>query len=1067
VLQDSDSESLDELLARAIRASNVGDRDTVTALADQILAAERSSHSSDNLLAAVDRHGTLRRLTLMFIDLVDSTALSSRIEVETYRTVVGSFRTQVLTLVTRYDGHVCSIKGDGLLAVFGHPHAHEDDAARAVSAGLEIVRMMNRLSLQSEQRFGVAINVRVGIHLGVVYLDPAEDDVYGFAANLASRVAGLAEPGQVAVSEAIASLVGDSFELSTRAPTLVKGIADPVHYHQVVGELAAPAPPPMVPLIARGTEQSRMSAMWRQACDGDLDRPGIALCGEAGIGKTRLARAAAELVEQSGGAVVELRGSPLHRDAGLHPVRRLLERRCEITRRTDAPTRLDLLRRELLGRGLDPTEALPLLAPVLGVGPEHGYQPAAVEGRALYQRIAATVRSYVLSCLGERPGLIIAEDVHWFDTSTSELLAALLTADSGELLVVLTGRPGDWQNTDWPMSVYNLAPLTATESDSLVDALKPGLTEAQRDAVRCRCDGIPFYIEHLVAALDAARDAARVPDALYEPLLARLHAHPRLAPVLEAAAVIGRSGDMALLSAVASDRVGDDEIDTAVTELARAKVFDLTGDNWRFRHELLREVALELPPPSRCRNLHARAAAAMTDAAFGVEPDWRVAATHYERANRFEEAVTAYRYAADAARHRGALGEASSSLTDALDQLVKVDAGSRRDCTEIAIRLERGFLTAATEGSWSGACPADFERCLTLAEAGHYEDELFTTMSALIGYYVPRAELRRARDLLDALSAQTTQDRPWSYPAIESSYGSVLWMQGEFASARQRLENAVAGRSAADPEALESTWRVAVDPISVAHLFLALTHLVFGDLDRATSEITDSLQRCDALSFPHNALNRAHSLFMDVWVRLESGQLAAADKICDEMHAFSKSAGLDYWRFVANTVHTTVGALMMLRNGAGAEELTTAAQRIADLVDASRLMNLNCYLTFHDAVIARLLLTADQPDRARERLDAALQHAAGAEMYFYDAELLRIRAATFTEVRQRTDALAAACRLAHEQGATLFELRCLLDIFAIDSASAAPALAEVLRRLPEKSGFQEVGQARTIVDGMR
>ena len=145
------------------------------------------------------------------------------------------------------------------------------------------------------------------------------------------------------------------------------------------------------------------------------------------------------MARSSGAPVIELIGSPLHTDAGLHPVRRLVERRCGITRLTDGGERLRLLQAELRACGRDPADAVPLLAPVIGVGPEHGYHPAAVEGRNLYELIGATVRQYVLACIGDQAGLVVAEDVHWFDASTLELLNSLLTGADGRLLVVLPG----------------------------------------------------------------------------------------------------------------------------------------------------------------------------------------------------------------------------------------------------------------------------------------------------------------------------------------------------------------------------------------------------------------------------------------------------------------------------------------------------------------------------------------------------------------------------------------------------------------------------------------------------
>ena len=452
---DESDASIDELLERAVRAINERDRATATTLAAQVLSVDRGNPEAEDLLTAPARYGEIRRLTIMFADLVDSTALSTRLEPETYHTLVGRYRDEVRRVVDRYEGHISSIKGDGLLAVFGHPKAHEDDVRRAVSAGLDITRAVAQLSEQAERKFGVAINVRVGIHRGLVYLDTDQDDIYGFAANLAARLSGLAEPGTVAVSDAVAPLVGHLFDLSRRPAAAVKGVDGLIGRHRVLGERPEAPPPRPPPLIGRDRERSWLQQSWQRARDGVLTSPGVVFRGEPGIGKTRLATEAAELVRSSGAPMIEMFGSPLHTDTGLHPVRRLVERRCGITRLTEGRERLRLLHAELRACGLDPASAVPLLAPVIGVGPEHGYQPAAVEGRTLYELIGATVQQYVLACIGDKAGLVVAEDAHWFDPSTLELLNSLLTGADGRLLVVLTGREGDWLRTDWPATLSN------------------------------------------------------------------------------------------------------------------------------------------------------------------------------------------------------------------------------------------------------------------------------------------------------------------------------------------------------------------------------------------------------------------------------------------------------------------------------------------------------------------------------------------------------------------------------------------------------------------------------------
>ena len=210
--------SIDELLDRAVQAINRGDRATADALAEQVLAVDSDNTEAEELLAAPEDSGEIRRLTILFADLVDSTALSTRIEPEVYRTVVGRYKQVVRKIVDRYEGHIGSTKGDGLLAVFGHPQAHENDGQRAVQTGLDITREMAGLSERVRERFGFDIGVRVGVHRGVVYLDTAEDDVYGFAANLAARMCSLAEPGSVAVSAQSNASSRDSFELDDCPP---------------------------------------------------------------------------------------------------------------------------------------------------------------------------------------------------------------------------------------------------------------------------------------------------------------------------------------------------------------------------------------------------------------------------------------------------------------------------------------------------------------------------------------------------------------------------------------------------------------------------------------------------------------------------------------------------------------------------------------------------------------------------------------------------------------------------------------------------------------------------------
>jgi class 3 adenylate cyclase len=1066
VSQHDRQAGVDELLDRALRAAAEGDRATAKLLAGQVLAVDRNNADAEDLLAAPTDHGEIRRLTILFADLVDSTALSTRVEPETYRTVVGRYRDDVLRIVDKYEGHIGSTKGDGLLAFFGHPHAHEDDVRRAVQAGLDITREVQALSARVRRRFGFDINVRVGIHRGIVYLDIAQDDVYGLAANLAARVCSLAESGTVAVSGSIEPLVRDRFELQAQPPKPVKGVDGPVRHYRVIAERDMTRMP-LGLLVGRQHEMAYLQQCWAQTTAGELRTPGLVLQGEAGIGKSRLAWSAVDMAERSGAVVLQLIGSPFHTDVGFRPIRRLLERRCGIGRTSDPAERLRHLRAEVRERALDPAIVVPLLAPVLGIDPQAGYQPVHAEGRKLFEQIDGAVRDYVLACVRDAPALVLAEDMHWFDEDTTEVVHSLLDADlGGRVLIVMTSREPAVADGS-RAQIFELQPLTDDEAAQLIVALHPGVTSKEQRAVRRRCDGIPLYIEEVIAKLreqpSDQSTSVGVPDTLYEALFARLQSSSNAVKVAEAAAIMGGRVERSLLLAVVD--ISEHDVDQAIQQLVHGRVLEpLDQHTWRFRHELLREVAAELSPPTLRRRLHSRVADALVSATADGNPDWPLIARHYERAERYAEAASGYAQASANARQRGALTEALTYLNHAVSKAERSAAGPDRDRLETALRLGRAFLAQAAEGVFSPNAAADFERCLQLCSSDLQDDDLLSTVMSLYPYYTMRADLDRAQRLVESIRASLTGPRKSFLPINDFAFGMLAWYRGEFDYARTKMETAAQTLTEEGTRALDAMLFMPNDPTAGLYTHLALTRCFDGDLAGAEAELRRAERRCGHLPFPKGAFSLAYARQIEVLIRIEAGQLERAADVANELGCTGEQHGFDSWALVGTAQHATVSALTALaENDGDAAALAPHIATITAFLDTWRALGVIALITFYDAVLARLLTAAGQPDEARTRLQAALDLADQTRMHFYDSELMRLRAFTTDDTELRRTDLRGALDLARSQDARIFELRAATDYFELSEDAARQGLIETLGRFPKDSTWPGLTCARKLL----
>jgi class 3 adenylate cyclase/tetratricopeptide (TPR) repeat protein len=999
------------------------------------------------------RVGELRRLTVMFCDVVDSTELAYRQEPETYRELLRGYRIACRDVIeSRFEGHIVQLKGDGLLSTFGFPVAHENDAERAVLAGLALVRAVRDVSSVATSTTGESLEVRVAVHHGPVYLDIGEGDIYGLTANVAARLQALADPGTVVVSSEVRALVEDRFVIEPVDPQRVKGLDEPLQPFRVIGDRRVPVRRSWpTPLLERETELGRLRDAWARAGAGTAARArGVLIRADAGVGKSRLVAALVD--EVSAASVIQLHGSPLHRDVGFHPVRTLIETRCGVSDDTGSGERLDRLAREVTDLGLDRSEAVPLLAAVLGIHPGVGYDPASTEGRKLEEQVAQCVLGYMLACTQGQPGLVVAENLHWFDDATRELLADLLRVGPGSMLVVATSREperGAWDDT------IELQPLTPAGCHALIQALDDRLTDHDRTAFTARSGGIPLYLEELVraGAVDQSGRAGEavpvpgsVPKVLYEPLVARLYATPAALPVAATAAAAGQEVHRALLAATMS--IEEEELDAPLRELVEAAVLEpIEGRSvrYRFRHELLREVAYELQPPSWRRRVHDR----LCDVLTREEPsDWHVLASHFERAERHSEASAAYQQTAESARRRGALGEARAHLTRAIDLVMSLPREAARDHREVELRLRRGFLAMSTEGAGSPEASADFDRCLELAAADPEGDDMFSTLISVWAYDLARGELDRARQVSETLRG-AIGERHYFRPPNLAGFGMLDWFGGNFPAALDTLTAAAeelpeVGRE----DALAAVWFVPNDPIVATHVHLALARFTAGDLAGGEVSIARARAVAASLDFPQGPWSTGYANWLGSWMWIEAGRLDLAGTAIAELQASSDRHGFDTWALMAATQSAVLDGITSLRSGdAGAAELSEHAEAISAYIELWEALELRVFLPFYFTSTGALLAAAGDADGAQKRYEESLELAARTGMHFYDAETMRLLAQLETDRDGVLTALRKALDLARSQAAPPFELRIALDLHALVGEPARRDLEEARARM--------------------
>ena len=567
-----------------------------------------------------------RQLTVMFCDLAGSTALSERLDPEDLREVLRAYQEICAEVTGRYDGYIAKYIGDGLLVYFGYPQAHEDDAQRAVRAGLEIVVSVAGLSERIGEPLNIDLAVHLGIHTGLVVAGEMgagetreEMAIVGETPNVAARLEGLAKPGSVLISERTHSLTEGLFVCEDLGPQSLKGISEPVGVYRVESEtdarsrFEAAASRGLMPLVGRDEELALLLDLWEQAKEGGGQV--VLLSGEAGIGKSRIAQMLRDRIAVEDHVRLRYQCSPYHTNSALHPIIDQLERAAGFARDDPIDIRLDKLESLLAQSSTESAEAVPLLADLLSIPTGDRFAPLEMSPELQKERTLAALINQMNGLAERRPVLIIFEDAHWIDPTSQELLDLMVDhAQAIKALVVITYRPvftAPWGGRPHVTSL-TLNRLGRRQSQTMVGALtanKP-LPEEVLDQILAKTDGVPLFVEELTKTvleagllkeeedryvLTGPLPPLAIPATLHDSLMARLDRLSPIKEIAQTAAAIGREFSHELLAGVSS--ASDDELVDALAQLADAELIFRRGAppqaSYIFKHALVQEAAYE------------------------------------------------------------------------------------------------------------------------------------------------------------------------------------------------------------------------------------------------------------------------------------------------------------------------------------------------------------------------------------------------------------------------------------------------------------------------------------------
>jgi class 3 adenylate cyclase len=1077
--QPTAEDRLASLLERLLRAAEAslaaGDVESARSMAEEVRAVDPgNARAAEVLRAATSRvqapEGERALMTLLFADLVGSTMLSEQVQPEQLRDLFSLYRATAREAVERYGGYVMKYMGDGILAGFGYPEPHEDDARRAVLAAMDMVAAMQATQADLERRVGVAPQVRVGIHTGRVVVTDLSDDrsvderasIVGVAPNLAARIQGVAAPDQVVISDVTRHLVDADFYLTSLGERDLKGIRRPVEVFAVdrprhAGARFHAERYRSGVLVDRDGPREQLVSAWHAVQQTRAPHSGSTFLvgADAGVGKTRLVAEVVNTVEAEGGRVLGAGCLPYYSNVALWPITQMLER--ILSTADGGADRLDLLVDHLESLGMDPARSVPFLGPLIGVGPTDKYpapqlDPAAVLDETLYQFVEW------LAALGtQTPRLFVVEDLHWADPSTTVLLGRLAEEEPAGVLVITTSRAPDdvpWRDDATQVRLARLGESAAAELAERVAGadLDPDL----RRSIVERAEGIPLFIEELTrSCLDVSRDDP-LPLRLQELFTWRLKAPDVDLRVAQAAATVGPTFDAGVVADVVGDSATVDRQLVVMTNDGIIEPVDPQAHLYRFRHALLRDAAYETQVLDVRTLTHARVAEVLV--ARGAEA--ALVAEHLDLAGDPKGATGHYLLAAQAEQARGAHREAAGLLTRALALLETLPESEERDLSELTDRMLRALSVSSMQGYAAEGVQEDHRRAEALAARLGGRPEVLPSLIAIWAFWFTSGELGTARGLIERLQGLVSRSAfDWFEPEVESCAGWQDLYEGHLDDARRHQEDAMTGFLARPEEqSVSPFWPLPNDPIAVSAIALGCLATLRGDSEEAGRWEARARDRAERIGFPRGPWSMAFVKTYGAWMRYFRGDRAEARALGAEVVGIGQQHGYTYW--------TMLGSSYLA--GTSAEQPDRAF--LEQVVVTLRAMGQEAFAASNLAALAELVDADGDVDAAHELVEQAVQVVQKTGEQLHLPDLLR-RRAQYTLVRGGPPSEAArdlrdAVELARTQGAAVTRLRAAVALARLTDARPdewRELLASARGAVPETLDTEDTAAADALL----